>query len=158
MKTKRITTIFITICMFVTTTLCSSFFANAKENSENELDSNSNDLCTIYYQESLTNKNRIRFIAMIDIEIAKSLTDVTTSLKINDTIIPEYNITTAYKSIYVNGKKITADKGKCFVISNIYNLSSFSSEEELELVVNFTFIDQLICAVWDAERTINYLC
>lgn len=92
----------------------------------------------IYYQINST-KEQVRFIAEINLEDLKSAKSGNITLSINGAEITD-DITNVYNSIYANGQKITAEEGKCFVISP--NIIGGASGTEISVNLSLDSFDE----------------
>lgn len=83
---------------------------NVNENTEKKLEG------SIYYQLKTDNSDQIRFIAEVNEEdvLAANSAEICISI---DGSSRNLGIKSAYRTLYANGKAVTAGEGKCFIVS-----------------------------------------
>ena len=74
----------------------------------------------IYYQEKL-DENLMRFVAEVDIEDIQQAESGEYVIHYNDEKIDIVEISCAYRSVYADGRVVSAPEGKCFVLTKQYS-------------------------------------
>ena len=96
---------------------------------------------TVYHQAKL-DKTAVRFVAEVseaDVDAAEEGKYV---LTVNGATEAEVEVFTAYRSIYANGKLITAPEGKCYVITSAYE--GLEDAENVEIAFALDIYDDAL--------------
>lgn len=92
----------------------------------------------VYYQKR-SSDNSIRFIAEVAIEDVVQANSGNYRISLNDEMSATDNITVAYRSIYANGKLVTAPEGKCYIVTRQY--LGFENNDKLGIQFNLENYD-----------------
>ncbi|MDE6149300.1 MAG: hypothetical protein K2F81_04300 [Ruminococcus sp.] len=99
---------------------------------------------SIYYQLKTNDTEQMRFIAEINEEDIRAANSAEICISVDDS---SYNVSInkAYKSLYANGKVVTAGEGKCFIVSP--TITGYDSDSQIKAEVSLDNFDNGISRI-----------